>query len=163
MNFIAGKDEADKEQGEKSALDKIKDSGGQVIKCRICKEDHWTTNCPYKDTLGPLRDSLAGILDLVQGRLLSLFLVCLVFARDEVHVDFLCDDGGLWVGPRPVVPGHAELRQGLPGGDLLGHQLLLHLVRPDNLDPFLRLIVRRELCSYFVVADPLLGWAGDWF
>jgi len=67
MNFIAGKDEADKEQGEKSALDKIKDSGGQVIKCRICKEDHWTTNCPYKDTLGPLRDSLAGPTDKPEG------------------------------------------------------------------------------------------------
>ena len=55
------------EQGEKSALDKIKDSGGQVIKCRICKEDHWTTNCPYKDTLGPLRDSLAGPTDKPEG------------------------------------------------------------------------------------------------
>ena len=31
-----------------------------MVKCRICKEDHWTTQCPYKDTLGPLRDSLVG-------------------------------------------------------------------------------------------------------
>ena len=27
---------------------------------RFCKEDHWTTQCPYKDTLGPLRDTLIG-------------------------------------------------------------------------------------------------------
>lgn len=61
MNFIAGKDESEKELGEKSALEKIKETGQRgVVKCRICKEDHWTTNCPYKDTLGPLRDSLAG-------------------------------------------------------------------------------------------------------
>lgn len=28
------------------------------VKCRICKEDHWTIKCPYKNTLGPLQDSL---------------------------------------------------------------------------------------------------------
>ena len=38
-----------------------------MVKCRICKEDHWTTNCPYKDTLGPLRDSLAGTTDQPEG------------------------------------------------------------------------------------------------
>ncbi len=38
----------------------LKERNKGVVKCRICKEDHWTTNCPYKDTLGPLRDSLAG-------------------------------------------------------------------------------------------------------
>jgi len=60
MQFIANKDECDKEEGEKSALDILKAQSKGVVKCRICKEDHWTTNCPYKDTLGPLRDSLAG-------------------------------------------------------------------------------------------------------
>ena len=41
--------------------DKLLKGGGNrgVVKCRICKEDHWTTNCPYKDTLGPMRDALA--------------------------------------------------------------------------------------------------------
>merc|ERR1712083_202434 len=34
-----------------------------IVKCRICKEDHWTTQCPYKDTLGPLRESLTGPVD----------------------------------------------------------------------------------------------------
>ena len=24
-----------------------------MVTCRICKGDHWTTKCPYKDTLGP--------------------------------------------------------------------------------------------------------------
>ena len=49
MNFIHNKEESEKNL-------KI----NAVVKCRICKEDHWTTMCPYKDTLGPLRDSLAG-------------------------------------------------------------------------------------------------------
>ena len=34
---------------EKSALDLLKEKASKgVVKCRICKEDHWTTNCPYK-------------------------------------------------------------------------------------------------------------------
>jgi len=62
MQFVANKEENDKEQ-ESSALDKLKDSKRGVVKCRICKEDHWTTQCPYKDTLGPLRESLTGPVD----------------------------------------------------------------------------------------------------
>eukprot|EP00092_Neocalanus_flemingeri_P050293 GFUD01058093.1.p1 GENE.GFUD01058093.1~~GFUD01058093.1.p1 ORF type:complete len:297 (-),score=92.37 GFUD01058093.1:109-999(-) len=58
MQFIANKDENEKESDD-TALDKLK-GRGQVVKCRICKEDHWTTQCPYKDTLGPLRESLTG-------------------------------------------------------------------------------------------------------
>ena len=46
MNFVANKDEAEKEQ-EQSSLDKLKGVKG-VVKCRFCKEDHWTTQCPYK-------------------------------------------------------------------------------------------------------------------
>merc|ERR1712203_144316 len=60
MNFVANKEESEKDNDDKSALDRLKDSNKGVVKCRICKEDHWTTMCPYKDTLGPLRDSLAG-------------------------------------------------------------------------------------------------------
>lgn len=29
-----------------------------MVSCRICKGDHWTTKCPYKDTLVPLQESL---------------------------------------------------------------------------------------------------------
>jgi len=62
MQFVANKEENEKEQ-EQSALDKLKATNRGVVKCRICKEDHWTTQCPYKDTLGPLRDSLSGPVD----------------------------------------------------------------------------------------------------
>ena len=66
MNFVANKDEAEKEQQDKSALEKMKEMKG-IVKCRYCKEDHWTTQCPYKDTLGPLRDSLMGPGDEADG------------------------------------------------------------------------------------------------
>merc|ERR1712013_175535 len=59
MQFVANKEESEKEQPD-SALDKLKATNRGVVKCRICKEDHWTTQCPYKDTLGPLRESLTG-------------------------------------------------------------------------------------------------------
>ena len=60
MNFVHNKEESEKDVEEKSAIQRLADSNKGVVKCRICKEDHWTTMCPYKDTLGPLRDSLAG-------------------------------------------------------------------------------------------------------
>jgi len=61
MQFVANKEEAEKEQ-EQSALDKLKATNKGVVKCRICKEDHWTTQCPYKDTLGPLKQSLTDVM-----------------------------------------------------------------------------------------------------
>jgi len=61
MQFVANKDVDDQIRGEDdSAMAKLKASNKGVVKCRICKEDHWTTQCPYKDTLGPLRESLTG-------------------------------------------------------------------------------------------------------
>jgi len=62
MQFVANKEESEKDQSD-SALDKLKATNRGVVKCRICKEDHWTTQCPYKDTLGPLRESLTGPVD----------------------------------------------------------------------------------------------------
>ncbi len=55
MNFIHNKEEHEKDD-EKSALDKLKESNKGVVKCRLCKEDHWTTMCPYKDKIGLLKD-----------------------------------------------------------------------------------------------------------
>jgi len=43
-------EEADKED----PLKKLK--GGSIVKCRVCKGDHWTTKCPYKESLQPLKD-----------------------------------------------------------------------------------------------------------
>jgi translation initiation factor 3 subunit G len=35
-------------------MNQLKDK--KTIGCRICKGDHWTSKCPYKDTLQPLAD-----------------------------------------------------------------------------------------------------------
>uniref|UniRef100_A0A2P2I0B0 Eukaryotic translation initiation factor 3 subunit G n=1 Tax=Hirondellea gigas TaxID=1518452 RepID=A0A2P2I0B0_9CRUS len=58
MQFVTIKDEeeAENEDVKKKLMDQAK---GQV-KCRLCKEDHWTKQCPFKDQLDPLRTSLMG-------------------------------------------------------------------------------------------------------
>merc|ERR1712018_974923 len=60
MNFVHNKEESEKDKEDVGAIERLARENKGVVKCRICKEDHWTTMCPYKDTLGPLRDSLAG-------------------------------------------------------------------------------------------------------
>jgi len=66
MNFVANKDESEKDNENDTVKDKLAKLKG-VVKCRFCKEDHWTTQCPYKDTLGPLRESLVGPMDDGEG------------------------------------------------------------------------------------------------
>ncbi|XP_018429654.1 PREDICTED: eukaryotic translation initiation factor 3 subunit G [Nanorana parkeri] len=44
-------------QEEEDPMNKLK--GQKIVSCRICKGDHWTTRCPYKDTLGPMQKELA--------------------------------------------------------------------------------------------------------
>lgn len=56
MNFIHNKEEHEKDGDEKSALERLGESNKGVVRCRICKEDHWTTNCPYKDKIGLLKE-----------------------------------------------------------------------------------------------------------
>ncbi|CAL1287226.1 unnamed protein product [Larinioides sclopetarius] len=54
MQFLSNKEE---EKGqEEDPLAKLK--GQKMVKCRICKDDHWTTQCPYKDKLGSLPELL---------------------------------------------------------------------------------------------------------
>lgn len=54
MQFMTNKEE--ETQAEEDPFTKLK--GQKLVKCRICKEDHWTTHCPFKDKLGALPDIL---------------------------------------------------------------------------------------------------------
>jgi len=56
MQFVANKDDAEKDADSSDIKTKLE--GKSMLKCRICKEDHWTTQCPYKDTLAPLQEAL---------------------------------------------------------------------------------------------------------
>lgn len=65
-------------------MNKLK--GQKIVSCRICKGDHWTTRCPYKDTLGPMQKELAEQLGLSTGEkekaagtgMLSIFLESII-------------------------------------------------------------------------------------
>ena len=41
------------QEPEEDPLAKLKSQ--KLVSCRICKGDHWTTKCPYKDTLAPIQ------------------------------------------------------------------------------------------------------------
>lgn len=58
MHFLSNKEEETNEQEELKK--KLMDAQKGQVKCRLCKEDHWTKQCPYKDKLEPLRSSLLG-------------------------------------------------------------------------------------------------------
>ena len=60
----------------------------KIVQCRICKGDHWTTKCPYKDTLQPL-----------QVRLCFFFFQFFFFHQDQVIVESCMD--GTWSIPNP--------------------------------------------------------------
>lgn len=54
LNFLQDLNAQDQDE---DPMNKLK--GQKIVSCRICKGDHWTTRCPYKDTLGPMQKELA--------------------------------------------------------------------------------------------------------
>lgn len=50
MQFITNKEETDKPE-EGDVFEKLRSMDQGVVKCRTCKGDHWTTKCPYKDSM----------------------------------------------------------------------------------------------------------------
>jgi len=69
MQFVSAKDGDSVEGGGASTaaaqdddpMNKLK--GQKIVQCRVCKGDHWTTKCPYKDKLAPIEEKLPDDLD----------------------------------------------------------------------------------------------------
>jgi len=51
--FTTNKEDLENEEKD-DPLKKLK--GSSIVKCRVCKGDHWTTKCPYKESLQPLKE-----------------------------------------------------------------------------------------------------------
>ncbi|CAH1170706.1 unnamed protein product [Phaedon cochleariae] len=50
MQYITSKEEDNKQEDD--GMDKLKAMGDKnVVKCRTCNGDHWTSKCPWKDTM----------------------------------------------------------------------------------------------------------------
>ncbi|CAN7994274.1 unnamed protein product [Ixodes hexagonus] len=47
LQFVSAKEE--EKSHEDDMLAKLRSQKTKMVKCRICKEDHWTTQCPFKD------------------------------------------------------------------------------------------------------------------
>lgn len=56
MQYVHTKEAQQEAETDNDPLAALK--GQKMVQCRICKGDHWTTKCPYKDTLAPLQESL---------------------------------------------------------------------------------------------------------
>merc|ERR1739838_1164097 len=65
MTFISSKEDLNSQDQDEDPMNKLK--GQKIVSCRIYKGDHWTTRCPYKDTLGPMQKELAEQLGLTTG------------------------------------------------------------------------------------------------
>lgn len=61
------KQSAAEEEEAISAMDALKKQGDKVVVCRVCKGDHWTSKCPYKDSLGALTEAVAEATAAVQA------------------------------------------------------------------------------------------------
>jgi translation initiation factor 3 subunit G len=81
--------------------DKLKD---KKIKCRICGAEHFTSKCPFKDTMAPIGDEGASA-DVAAGR-----------------ADVPEGPGGLGAGKSSYVPPHLRNggASGTGGGDKMG-------------------------------------------
>ncbi|KAJ1973902.1 translation initiation factor eIF3 subunit g [Dimargaris cristalligena] len=56
LKLTVGFQDVETEESQNKVRSNLK---GKNIVCRICKGDHFTTKCPYKDTLQPLQDLAA--------------------------------------------------------------------------------------------------------
>jgi len=60
MQFVSAKDgdggAAPAATDSDDPMNKLK--GQKIVQCRVCKGDHWTTKCPYKDKLAPIEEKL---------------------------------------------------------------------------------------------------------
>ena len=43
----------DQQSQDDDTLKKLASAGKGMVQCRLCKGDHWTTHCPYKESLEP--------------------------------------------------------------------------------------------------------------
>lgn len=91
-NWKASADDKSEHEKKKANLKDTK------IKCRICSGDHWTTKCPFKDTMAPEGEPGAGGADM-----------------DEPEAA-----GGLGAGTSSYVPPHLRGRAGATGEKMGG-------------------------------------------
>ncbi|KAF2662423.1 eIF-3 RNA-binding subunit [Lophiostoma macrostomum CBS 122681] len=119
-NWKASADDKGEDAKKKASLKDAK------IKCRICSGDHWTTKCPFKDTMAPEGGEPAEI-------------------KDEAP-----ETGGLGAGGSSYVPPHLRGRGG--AGEKMGGKFErddLATLRVTNVSEFAEENDLRDMFSRF--------------
>lgn len=98
MGFKSGQqqEKAPEEDKKTEALKKMQ------IKCRICSGDHFTTKCPFKDTMAPEGEAAGPPPDM------------------EERLGGGTSEGGLGVGSSSYVPPHLRGKTGASTGERMG-------------------------------------------
>ncbi|KAF2143918.1 uncharacterized protein K452DRAFT_247437 [Aplosporella prunicola CBS 121167] len=123
-NWKASADDKSEHEKKKANLKDAK------IKCRICSGDHWTTKCPFKDTMAPEGEAGAGVGDL-----------------DEPEAA-----GALGGGGSSYVPPHLRNRAGGAVGEKMGGKYErddLATLRVTNVSEFTEEQDLRDIFSRF--------------
>ena len=85
-------------------LKKLGQSTQKIVQCRICKGDHWTTKCPYKDRLEVIQAQVkedeakqpaagagnASLLHDLHVLSITLILTCITYLYANITLDQLC-------------------------------------------------------------------------
>lgn len=123
---VAGWKASNEDKSEEAKeKNKLKDA---KIKCRICSGDHWTTKCPFKDTMAPEGGDVPA----------------------DMGEDGKDDTGGLGVGGSSYVPPHLRGRGG--GGEKMGGKFErddLATLRVTNVSEFAEENDLRDMFSRF--------------
>lgn len=53
LQLTTNKESLDQQSQDDDTLKKLASAGKGMVQCRLCKGDHWTTHCPYKESLDP--------------------------------------------------------------------------------------------------------------
>ncbi|KAF2762934.1 translation initiation factor eIF3g [Pseudovirgaria hyperparasitica] len=123
-NWKAGTEDKGEQEKKKANLKDAK------IKCRICSGDHWTTKCPFKDTMAPEGDP-----------------------TPAETIDDVPESGSLGQGGSSYVPPHLRGRTGgAPTGEKMGGKYErddLATLRVTNVSEFAEEQDLRDMFSRF--------------
>lgn len=106
MQFITNKEDPDNKEDD--PLMKLKSMQKGIVKCRICREDHWTTQCPYKDSMLPVQEAL--------NKVLLYTLAYEIFKTGEANLLYHSQAEEKKAGPPPAAAaGGAQAKGGKEG------------------------------------------------
>lgn len=133
----------DFEQQDDDPLKKLRDQHKGMVTCRLCKGDHWTSRCPYKDSLGA--NTMKELEESVNAKPES----TPSGAAAGVGAGATSTGGGKYVPPNQRGGGDRERKGEMLGGSRMGRDDDQSTVRVTNLSEEAQEMDLKELFSMF--------------